>query len=40
MAELTDSYNLEKVNPKLAKEWHPVKSGNLIPLNLTPNFLN
>ena len=37
MAKLTDSYNLKKINPKLAKEWHPTKNGNLTPKDVTPN---
>jgi len=31
-------YNdLETVNPKLAKEWHTIKNGSLIPSNVAPN---
>jgi len=26
MAKLTPSYNLQKINPKLAKQWHPSKN--------------
>ena len=37
MAKLTESYNLKKINPKLAKEWHPTKNGNLTPMDVTPN---
>ena len=37
MAKLTNSYNLEKINPKLAKEWHPTKNGNLTPKDVTPS---
>jgi len=37
MAKLTNSYNLEKINPKLAKEWHPMKNGNLTPKDFTPS---
>jgi hypothetical protein len=37
MGKLTNSYNLEKINPKLAKEWHPAKNGNLTPKDITPS---
>ena len=37
MAKLTESYNLKKINPKLAKEWHPTKNGNLTPKDITPS---
>ena len=37
MGKLTNSYNLEKINPKLAKEWHPTKNGNLTPKDVTPS---
>ena len=36
MGKLTDSYNLKKINPKLAKQWHPTKNGNLTPKDFTP----
>jgi len=36
MAKLTPSYNLQKINPKLAKQWHPVKNGNLTPKDVLP----
>ena len=36
MAKLTDSYNLQKINPKLSSEWHPTKNGNLTPWGITP----
>jgi len=36
MAKLTNSYNLKKINPKLAKKWHPTKNGNLTPIDVTP----
>jgi hypothetical protein len=32
----SEDYNLEKINPILAKEWHPVKNGNLKPCDVTP----
>ena len=35
MAKLTDTYNLKKINPKLAREWHPTKNGNLTPKDIT-----
>ena len=37
MGKLTDSYNLKKINPKLAKEWHPTKNGKLTPMDVTPS---
>ena len=37
MAKLTTSYNLKKINPKLAKDWHPTKNGNLTPVDFTPS---
>ena len=36
MGKLTESYNLKKINPKLAKEWYPTKNGNLTPKDFTP----
>jgi len=35
MAKLTEFYNLNTINPKLAKEWHPAKNGNLTPKDIT-----
>jgi len=29
-------YNLEKVNPQLAAQWHPLKNGQLTPSQVTP----
>jgi hypothetical protein len=37
MGKLTSSYNLKKIKPKLAKEWHPAKNGNLTPEAFTPS---
>jgi len=37
MAKLTKSYNLQKINPKLSKQWHPTKNGRLIPKDVTPS---
>ncbi len=37
MAKLTKSYNLKKINPRLSKEWHPTKNGNLTPKDVTPS---
>ena len=37
MAKLTNSYNLKKINPKLSKQWHPTKNGNLTPKDVTPS---
>ncbi len=31
------SYNLLKIYPKLAKQWHPTKNGNLCPSDITPS---
>ena len=36
MAKRTDSYNLEALNPDLAKQRHPTKNGNLKPKDVTP----
>ena len=36
MGKLTNSYNFEKINPKLAKEWHPTKNGDLTPEDVLP----
>jgi len=30
------SYNLEIINPTLAKEWHPTKNEKLTPFDVTP----
>ena len=37
MTRLSDNYNLQKLCPDLAKEWHPTKNGNLKPKKVTPN---
>jgi hypothetical protein len=37
MGKLTNSYNLKIINPKLAKEWHPTKNGELTPKDVTPS---
>ncbi len=37
MTRLSDNYNLQKLSPKLDKEWHPTKNGNLTPRDVTPN---
>ncbi len=34
--KLSSEYNLQVVNPLLAKEWHPTKNGNLTPRAVTP----
>ena len=34
--KLTDKYNLQVINPKLAKEWHPTKNGSLTPKDVAP----
>jgi hypothetical protein len=38
MGKLTDSYNLQKINPTLSKQWHPNKNGNLTPKDVTPSI--
>ena len=36
MAALSKSYNLFKVNPDVAGEWHPKKNGRLTPKDVVP----
>jgi hypothetical protein len=36
MPRLSDTHNLQMVNPDLAKEWHPTKNGTLTPGDVTP----
>lgn len=36
MARVTSKYNLAIINPRLAKEWHWEKNGDLRPLDVTP----
>jgi len=36
MTNRTKKYNLEIVNPKLAKQWHPTKNKKLTPRDVTP----
>jgi len=36
MPNATDQYNLSVINPRLAKEWHPTRNGDLTPRNVTP----
>jgi hypothetical protein len=36
MTKLNDNYNLQKLCPKLAKEWHPAKNKKLRPRDVTP----
>ena len=36
MPKATDQYNLSVMNPRLAKEWHPSRNGDLTPRNVTP----
>ncbi len=35
MTRLSDNYNLHKLCPDLAKEWHPTNNGNLTPKDVT-----
>jgi len=37
MTRLSDNYNLQKLCPDLAKEWHPTKNDTLTPRDVTPN---
>ena len=36
MPKATQEYNLQKANPELAKEWHPIRNGDLTPKDVTP----
>ncbi|MGW8301329.1 MAG: zinc-ribbon domain-containing protein [Desulfobacterales bacterium] len=36
MPKATHQYNLSVMNPRLAKEWHPSRNGDLTPRNVTP----
>ncbi|MEW6664129.1 MAG: zinc-ribbon domain-containing protein [Thermodesulfobacteriota bacterium] len=36
MRKPTRDYNLLKLNPKLARQWHPTRNGNLTPQGVTP----
>ena len=36
MRKPSNSYNLKKINPSLAKQWHPTKNGKLAPKDFTP----
>jgi len=36
----SEEKNLKVINPKLAKEWHPVKNGNLTPKDVLPYSQN
>jgi hypothetical protein len=38
MSKAITKYNLQISNPKLAKEWHPTKNGNLTPKDVTVSF--
>lgn len=35
--KVAKSTSLGILNPELAKEWHPIKNGNLTPFDITPN---
>jgi len=37
MPRVTQDYNLQTINPSLAKEWHPTKNGKLTPKDVSPN---
>ncbi|MBW1666607.1 MAG: zinc-ribbon domain-containing protein [Deltaproteobacteria bacterium] len=36
MGKVSETYNLEAVNPQLARQWHPTKNGDLTPADVTP----
>jgi hypothetical protein len=36
MPKATEQYNLHVINPKLTKEWHPSRNGDLNPRSVTP----
>jgi hypothetical protein len=36
MLKISAEYNLGKLYPKLAKEWHPTKNGKLTPYDILP----
>ncbi len=36
MARVTKEYNLEVINPNLAKQWHPTNNGSLSPRDAAP----
>jgi hypothetical protein len=36
MAKVSQDYNLQIINPNLAKEWHPTRNGFLTPGDVTP----
>ena len=35
MVRSIEEYNLEVINPELAKRWHPTKNGTLRPKDVT-----
>ena len=37
MPRVSNSYNLQLINIRLASEWHPTKNGELTPRDVTPN---
>ena len=37
MAKLTKKHNLQAINPRLAKQWHPTNNGSLTPKDVVPN---
>jgi hypothetical protein len=38
MPKPTKEWNLQKINPTLAKQWHPLKNGNLMLKHVAPNM--
>ena len=36
MAKITQEYNLEVINPNVAKQWHPIKNGSLTSRGVVP----
>ena len=37
MPKPSKDWNLQKINPAVAKQWHPSKNGNLKPTDVAPN---
>jgi hypothetical protein len=36
--KLSNTYNLKVLYPEIAKQWHPVKNGQLTPDKVTPYY--
>jgi dTDP-4-dehydrorhamnose 3,5-epimerase-like enzyme len=37
MPKPSKEWNLQKINPAVAKQWHPSKKGSLKPIHVAPN---